>query len=81
MIRKYAKAPSFDEAEYKSRLGRRDAALCVTGMIACALSAAAGFMFGFSSVFRFAGAAIFCAYSVYLYIALSRLSAEISRSV
>ena len=81
VIKKHTKSPTFDEAAYKKKLYRRCGILCGAGIAACGLSAAAGFMFAYSELFRFVGLICFGAYTIYMYVTTTKLCVELSRYI
>lgn len=81
VIKKHTKSPTFDEAGYKKRLYNKCKALCIAGIAACGISAACGFLFSVSELFRFAALVLFIAYGVYMYVTSSKLCEELSRYI
>ena len=81
IIKKHTKSPTFDEAGYKNRLYKKCRVLCGVGIAACGVSAAAGFMFSYSELFRFVGLLCFGAYAIYMYVTTTKLCEELSRYI
>ena len=81
IIKKHMKSPTFDEEGYKKRLYNKCKALCVVGVAVCGISAACGFLFSVSELFRFAALILFGAYSIYLYVTANKLCEELSRYI
>lgn len=81
VIKKHTKSPTFDEEGYKNRLYKKCRVLCGTGIAACGLSAASGFLFSYSELFRFVGLVCFGAYAIYLYVTTTKLCEELSRYI
>ena len=81
IIKKHTKSPTFDEEGYKKKLYNKCRLLCAVGIAACGISAAAGFLFAYSELFRFVGLICFGAYTVYLYVTTTKLCEELSRYI
>ena len=81
IIKKHTKSPTFDEEGYKKKLYNKCRILCIAGIAACGISAAAGFMFAYSELFRFVGLICFAAYAIYLYVVTLKLGEELSRYI
>ncbi len=81
IIKKHTKSPTFDEAGYKNRLYKKCRILCGVGIAACGVSAAAGFLFSYSELFRFVGLLCFGAYAIYMYVTTTKLCEELSRYI